>query len=327
MIIRKESSLRTLFGRPDRKIDHNAPELRFMESVCKGDVDTALSLFCEEKLFGGKPVVDVPYGRFEGLSEIKDFARGWLAMFDAVHAEIDPVIQTRAAGRSVTESIVNFEVDGAINQVSMFIVGDLRTQNLLDEVRVYFHFTHCPGLTPYRKPLFVSAHKEVGDPDLLTGAVKEYYAALHHVPHVDVDRIMKSMGDPCPFGGYEPDGSAAHIACTRQELREKYEHMATYIPRWVGMRYETIIDDGVNCIIEWVHVVSDAGRKEASRVAISGISAYERGEDGLLCGIRICDYAGYEKDIDWSKTPVSKEEAFKINAVSVFPDSVGCKKL
>ena len=62
-------------------------------------------------------------------------------------------------------------------------------------------------------------------------------------------------------------------------------------------------------------------------MAISGIAAYERGADGLLKAIRICDYAGYERTIDWSKTPLSKEEAYAYNAVSVFPDRVGCKKL
>lgn len=327
MEIRNESTLRKLFGRSDRIIDWNAPELRFIESICRGDIDTALFLFREKKLFGEKPVVDVPYGRFEGLAEIRDFGLGWLDRFHATRAEIDPVIQTRAGGRSVTEMIVSFEVDGQINQVSMFVVADLRTQETLDEVRVYFHFTHCPGLTGYRKPLFVSAHKEAGDPDLLTGAVKQYYAVLHHMPHVDVDRIMESMGDPCVFGGYEPTGSKSHLALNRQELREMYEFIASVIPRWVGIRYETIIDDGVTCVIEWIHVVSDAGREEAARVAISGVAAYERGEDGLLCAIRICDYAGFEKNIDWSKTPISKEKAYSINAVSVFPDSVGCKKL
>lgn len=298
-----------------------------MKAVCSGDVDVVLSLFQNKKLFGGKPVVDIPYGRFEGLSEIRAFVLSWLDKFKASHAEIDPVIQTKSGGRSVTEMIVNFRVDGEINQVAMFVIGDLRTQDTLDEIRVYFHFTHCPGLTGYRKPMFVSAYKEAGDPELLTGSVRQYYEALHHMPHADVDRIMESIGDPCAFGGYEPAGFKVSLTLNRKELREKYEHMASYIPRLVGMRYETIIDDGVNCIIEWIHVVSDSGREEASRVAMSGVTAYERGQDGLLCSIRICDYAGYEKGIDWSKTSVSKEEAYSINAVQVFPVSVGCKRL
>jgi hypothetical protein len=120
--------------------------------------------------------------------------------------------------------------------------------------------------------MFQSAHLEMGDPGLLTGAVREYYEALHHVPCVDVDRIMSSMGGNCKFGGYEPtEGHAAD----RDEIRKTYEKMATYIPRCVGMRYETIIDDGVTCVIEWVHIVSDAGQKELGRVCLSGVAAYE----------------------------------------------------
>ena len=42
--------------------------------------------------------------------------------------------------------------------------------------------------------------------------------------------------------------------------------MALYIPRCVGMRYETLIDDGRTGIIEWVHIVSDAGYEERGRV-------------------------------------------------------------
>jgi hypothetical protein len=91
------------------------------------------------------------------------------------------------------------------------------------------------------------------------------------------------------------------------------------------MRYETIIDDGRTCVIEWVHIVSREGQDELGRIAMSGIAAYERGPDGLLCAIRISDYAGYERTIDWSQLPVSKEEAQKVNFVESFPAGVGEK--
>jgi hypothetical protein len=59
---------------------------------------------------------------------------------------------------------------------------------------------------------------------------------------------------------------------------------------------------------------------------MSGISSYERGDDGLLCSIRICDYAGLERTIDWTETPLTKEEAQRINFVEEFPQGVGLKK-
>ena len=91
------------------------------------------------------------------------------------------------------------------------------------------------------------------------------------------------------------------------------------------MRYETLIDDGVTGVIEWVHVISDRGREELGRIAMSGIAAYMRGEDGRLISIRISDYAWMEKDIDWAKAGVTEEEARKVNAVGVFPAGVGRK--
>lgn len=327
MKIRQKCSLAVRHSNPKHIIQANSPELKFAVALCSGLTDEAVGYFREKKLFGNiPPVVNAPYGRFEGLEEIRKFAEGWLKQFNAQSASVQPVIQTRANGRSITEAVFNFVVDGEINQVPMFIVGDLRTPDSLDEIRMYTHYTYIPGCSAYRKPMFSSAHLEMGDPGLLTGAVREYYEALHHMPAVDVDRIMGVMGEGCIFAGYEPskdvDLNAVH---SQEELRGKFEFMRGYIPSGVGMRYETITDDNVTCVIEWVHILSDKGLNEIGRIAMSGIAAYERGEDGLLCAIRISDYAFGEKDIDWSKTPISKEEALKINRVKEFPEGVGLK--
>jgi len=324
MLIRRKSTLSQVCGEVRNPVLADSPEVVLMRALCDGRTADALALFEEQKQFGGPSAVDAPYGRFEGKNAIAGFADGWLATFGATSASVQPVIQTRSGGRSVTEMDINFVVDGQINQVPMFVVGDLRAHHKLDEVRMYCNFSQVPGLTPYRKPIFKPAHLEMGDPALLTGAVKVYYDALHHVPGVDVDRIMRSMGENCLFGGYEPIGVEPHPS-DRASLRKTYEHMATYIPKWVGMRYETLIDDGVTCVIEWVHIVTDAGVEEGNRVCLSGIAAYTRGEDGLLSSIRICDYAGYEKQIDWSQTPIGKEEAFSINRVHTFPAGVGSR--
>lgn len=324
--IRKSCSLARLYKGPQHPIDESYAELRLIRAACEGDEDAAVALFFEKKLFGNTPcVIDTPYRRFEGLEGVREFVRTWLSTFHADEGKVIPVVQTRANGRSVTELQIDFTVNGEIEQVPMFVVADLRTQDTLDEVRIYCHCSFVPGLQAYRKPLFKSAHLEMGDPGLLTGAVREYYEALHHVPALDVDRILACMGEGCKFGGYEPEDPDHKPAETPEELRAKFEYMAGYIPRCVGMRYETIIDDGRTCVIEWVHIVSRAGQEERARIAISGVSAYERGDDGLLCSIRICDYAGLERTIDWTKTPVTKEEAQKINFVEEFPAGVGRK--
>ena len=328
MEIRHRSRLAQMCAGFDSPMQDDSPEILLMRAVCAGKAEEACRLFGTEKLFGGLPAVDAPYGRFEGAEEIRRFASGWLERFGAASAVIRPVCQTQSGGRSVTEMDVCFEVDGMIEEVPMFVVGDLREGGMLDEARIYCNFTRVPGLTPYRRPIFRSAHLEMGDPNLLTGAFREYYEALHHVPKVDVERIINSMGDGCVFGGYEPlTGDEPQqedpAPMDRETLTRIYTDMSNHIPRWVGMRYETLIDNGITAVIEWQHIVTDLGVEEAGRVCMSGISAYTRGKDGRLCSIRICDYAGFERTIDWSKTPISKEEAYAINRVHVFPAGVG----
>ena len=325
MKIRKPCNLARMYADVDRKVNAHSPELRFMEAVCAGKFDEAVAFFSEKKLFDDlPPIIDAPYGRFEGLEGIRAFSGGFTARFHADAAFLTPVFQTVANGRVASEVVVNFVVDGEIEEVPMFVIADLRTPDRLDEIRIYCHFSFVPGLQAYRKPIFPVAHREMGDPGLLTGAVRVYYEALHHVPAVDVDRICKVFGPGCRFGGYEPWGRDANHG-DPAGLRASYEHMATYIPRCVGMRYETIIDDGRTCVIEWVHIVSRAGQEELGRIAMSGIAAYERGDDGLLCAIRISDYAGYERTIDWSGLDVAKEEAQRVNFVESFPGGVGEK--
>ena len=204
MDIRHHSRLKQMCANFTSPMQEDSPEIRLMRLVCAGQAEEACRLFGTEKQFGGVPAVDAPYGRFEGTEGIRDFASGWLERFRAASATVEPVCQTQSCGRSVTEMNVSFVTDGMIEEVPMFVVGDLRDKGMLDEVRIYCNFTRVPGLTPYRKPIFKSAHLEMGDPNLLTGAFKEYYEALHHVPKVDVERIINSMSDDCVFGGYEP---------------------------------------------------------------------------------------------------------------------------
>lgn len=315
----KRSVLARLYCGPEHPIDESYAELKLIRAAVQKDGDAACALFRDQKLFGQVPcVIDTPYGRFEGLKGVRDFAEGFLARFEADAAEVIPVIQTRANGRSVTELQVNFTSAEGIREVPFFVVADLRTQDTLDEVRLYTHCSFVPHLQAFRAPLFPSTHLEKGEVGLLTGAVREYYDGLHHVPAADVDRILNCMGEHCVFGGYESAGPDYKLVNDKAAVREVYNRMASYIPRCVGMRYETLIDNGRTCVIEWVHVVSRAGQEERHRIAMSGIAAYERGDDGLLCSIRISDYAGLEDTIDWTKLPVTREEAQKVNFVEEF---------
>ena len=325
MQIRRMAELSALYPEPQKGIMYDSPEILLMQAIAAGEPEAAAGLFRERRQFSDAlPAVDSPYGRFEGREEIRGFAEGFVSRFGAESLSVTPMFQTRSGGRSVTEMVLNFQVDGMIDLVPMFVVADLGSRGTLEEVRLYCHSSFVPGLTPYRKPLFKPAHLEMGDPGLMTGAVREYYTALHHVPRVDVERILRCMHPDCVFGGYGLwRGQAPEKGA--EALRRVYTGMASYIPEKVGMRYETLIDDGVTGVIEWVHVISGQGRKELGRIAMSGIAAYMRGEDGRLISIRICDYAWLEKEIDWSRAGMTEEEARAVNAVDVFPAGVGRK--
>ena len=166
----------------------------------------------------------------------------------------------------------------------------------------------------------------MGDPGLLTGAMRAYYEALHHAPYCNPDKIHAAFADDCIIGGYDPWGTEILPKEEMSKNAHRFGYgLATYIPACVGMRYETIIDDGKTCVIEWCHIVSKQGQQERNRIAMSGCSAYMRNDEGYLCSVRISDYAGHEGEIDWSKTKVSKEEAYSINLVDEFRGGCGMK--
>ena len=325
--VRKSCNLERLYKDMPQDIRMDTPDLAFVNALCAGEADEVVSLFREKKLFWDeKPAIDAPYGRFEGLEDIHSFAENFLSKFNATSATFTPVFQTIGGGRIALEGVFKFVVDAAIEEVPFFVIVDLRTPSLLEEVRMYTHYSFIPGLTPYRKPIFKPAHYEMGDPGLLTGAMRAYYEALHHAPYCNPDKIHAAFADECIVGGYDPWGTPILSKEEMSANAHKFGYgLATYIPACVGMRYETIIDDGKTCVIEWCHIVSKQGQQERNRIAMSGCSAYTRNEEGYLCSVRISDYAGHEGEIDWTKTDVSREEAYAINLVDEFHGGCGMK--
>lgn len=325
--VRDSCTLERLFKDMPQDINTDSPDVWFVNALCEGRADDVVALFRETKLFReDAPAVDTPYGRFEGLDGIKAFAEGFLPKFKAEGATFTPVFQTVGGGRICLEGVFKFVVDGAINEAPFFVCVDLRTPKLLDEVRMYTNFTYIPDCQPYRKPIWQSAHLEMGDPQLLTSGMRAYYEALHHAPLCSPDKIHEVFADECILGGYDPKNSRVLSSEEMSKSAHTFGYgLSQYIPEMVAMRYETIIDDGKTCVIEWCHVISDLGAEKRNRIAMSACSAYTRDENGYLCAVRICDYAGHEAEIDWSKTGITEEEARAINRVHVFPAGCGDK--
>ena len=66
--VRKSCNLERLYKDMPQNIRTDTPDLAFVNALCAGKADEVAALFREKKLFWDeRPVVDAPYGRFEGL--------------------------------------------------------------------------------------------------------------------------------------------------------------------------------------------------------------------------------------------------------------------
>ena len=111
--VRKACLLERLYQDMPRDIRTDTPDIAFANALCAGKADEVAGLFREKKLFWDElPAVDTPYGRFEGLDDIRGFADGFLTKFHASSATFTPVFQTIGGGRIALEGVFKFVVDG-----------------------------------------------------------------------------------------------------------------------------------------------------------------------------------------------------------------------
>lgn len=296
------SYFREHYEKPWRKIEYNSPEIRLMNALCEENKDEVKRLFCDEKLFGGKSGIYAPHGYFGGTAEIQEFAKIWLNSFEATAAHAHPIVQTRANGRSVTEFTVCFERDKGNLEIPIAVVGDLRPDEKLDEARIYFFYKWVDGFKAFRPYIFESTSDRAADFSLMTGAPKEYFKALH--TEGGLDRIVEISSDDITYGGYRPE-CIEEIRVGKEKLREMYVNTCAEAPSQYRVRAQVIIDNGITCAVEWNLMITDAGRKTGF-IPMAGIAFYERGKDGKLSAIRICDDNGYYNDIDYEKYPELK---------------------
>ena len=91
--VRKPCNLERLYKDMPQDIRSDTPDMAFVNALCAGKADELAGLFREKKLFWDEPpAIDAPYGRFEGLDDIRSFAEGFLAKFNATSATFTPVL-------------------------------------------------------------------------------------------------------------------------------------------------------------------------------------------------------------------------------------------
>ena len=84
MEIRNRAELDVLYPKPQKGILYDSPELLLFRRIAENDPDGAMALFRDRRQFSADPpVVDAPYGRFEGKERIRAFAEGFIRRFEA----------------------------------------------------------------------------------------------------------------------------------------------------------------------------------------------------------------------------------------------------
>ena len=144
--VRKECSLERLYKDMKGEIKADSPDMLFVNALCSGNPQSVVDLFREKKLFWDElPAVDTPYGRFEGLDAIREFAQGFIPKFKADRVVFTPIFQTIGGGRVALEGVFKFVVDGEVEEVPMFVIADLRTPTM--ELGLSVNLTWEQGLT------------------------------------------------------------------------------------------------------------------------------------------------------------------------------------
>jgi hypothetical protein len=298
------TKFREVYSKNNYRIDEYSLDLQFLQDVGAGKT-TAEKYFNETTSYRQRVFLDSPTGRFEGINAINEFAKNFVREFEAVKAEIYPVIQTIAAGRICTEMEIWFyQTDGQINKVPTTVFSDPVGMDKLEGMRIYFFYQYLKGSVAYRRPIYRPRDTKPATPWIMTGVVRFYYEQLHNWRTEEaINNIVEMCTNDVMYGGYHPEETEP-IFIGKKAIREVYEKTMLNVPVNNYVRFETFCDDGVTCCVEWTIIP----RKPAIAkgfYCFAGCAMYERSKDGKLFSIRINDNAGYPPGIDLNSIPLS----------------------
>jgi SnoaL-like domain len=252
------------------KRQHRLAIVPFFDGLLAGEPDALIGSFA------GEPELHSPLrGRVKGARAFAAFlseTSSWLRHNQVSIEDVEHVITERDGFEEV---VLHFDGDGGRMELPLAIVGDLRPDRRINELRLYFSNWALTGRHVNRPPLLQP------DPQLReSDVVGEYQRAL---AAGDAEAIVKTFEADGyarePAGGdYVHEGPAGLRSFYRQLFSNDggipLEHCAT-------------IDDGRACALEY-NVVR-WGKTELPPQA--GIAVYVRGHGGKLAAARIYDDA------------------------------------
>lgn len=283
------------------QVTMTTPEVRFMQHICQGGDDVE-AFFHDKTANQEEVIIYTPYGRFKGMEGIHNFAQTFLGQLKATKAEVYPVIQTSAAGRSVTEAEIWFDIgQNEPYKIPMGMFADLGHEDKMEGLRLYFFYQWIPGTPAYYEPIYKPLHNEPADSNGLSGVMKYYYQQLHNFDkEQQLENLLDMFADNPRLGGYRSSEMTPPVINTKEVMRKKYTYIVENIPSDLYIRFESITDDGRNCMVEWTSVVRQSG-VDKGLVSQAGMVGYERNNQGKICSVRICDNFKWEHEIDMSK--------------------------
>ena len=159
----------------------DAPEIRAVQAMAAKDEEALLTLFSEEKQFGGLSAIDTAHGRYEGLAAMRRMIPEWYAAFEAVSGEIEIATQIRCGCRSALEFVFHFtKADGSVISIPMACAADLRDGlTRIDELRFYVNCTWLPSYPKYRRPIFAPCETHELRTEMLSGIMPSYMTLVH----------------------------------------------------------------------------------------------------------------------------------------------------
>lgn len=163
-----------------------------------------------------------------------------------------------------------------------------------------FFYQYMPGLDAWRRPIYRPTALQPASYALFTDVVRHYYEQLHNPNSEEALVLILDMAsENVRYGGYRP-ADVEPIGIGKAIFQRHYEGITSGIPKHQTIRFETIVDDGVNCLVEWTSVIHPSG-VALGIVSQAGMAAYERDAGGQLASVRICDNLGFEAQIDRSR--------------------------
>jgi hypothetical protein len=242
----------------------------FFDGLLAGEPDALIGSFA------GEPELYSPIrGRVKGSGAVSAFlseTSSWLRQNQVTVEDVEHVLTEQDGFEEV---VLHFDGDAGRIDLPLAIVGDLRPDRKINELRLYFSNWALTGRHVNRPPLLQP------DPQLReSDVVGDYQRAL---AAGDAEAIVKTF----EADGYarEPAG-ASHLHQGPAALRSFYEQLFSN-GGGIPLEHCATIDEGRACALEY-NVVR-WGNTELPPQA--GIAVYVRGGGGKLAAARIYDDA------------------------------------